>query len=118
MIKENIRDYFVNAMRFYAQLGKPSLEELNGILITNLGIPLPFENSVYYTGFNELNKNLLAEYEDMKAVIAAATSHITKYTTYYNALHYWILSLKTIEEINAIYFGVEIPDEFKSEVMK
>lgn len=69
MIKENIRDYFVNAMRFYAQLGKPSLEELNGILITNLGIPLPFENSVYYTGFNELNKNLLAEYEDMKAVI-------------------------------------------------
>jgi len=56
--------------------------------------------------------------EDMQTVIAAATSHITKYTTYYNALHYWILQMKDIDEITGVYFGIDIPDEFKSEVMK
>lgn len=56
--------------------------------------------------------------DDVESVIEAATNHIEKYTTYYNALHYWILSLNDIEEINNIYFGIEIPDEYKSEVLK
>lgn len=56
--------------------------------------------------------------EEINAIIAAATQFKIYHTTYYNALKTYINSLETIEEIAAIEYGVEIPEEYKSDVLK
>lgn len=56
--------------------------------------------------------------DEMQTIISKAYEHIAKCTTYFNSLKYWIESLKDIEEIKNVYFGIEIPDEYKSEVLK
>lgn len=56
--------------------------------------------------------------EELQQLMAAANKHKTYHTTYYNSLKNYINSLQTIEEIAAITYGIEIPDEYKSEVLK
>ena len=56
--------------------------------------------------------------EEIEQIVSAATTHKVYHTTYYNALKTYINALETIEEIAAIEYGVEIPDEYKSEVLK
>lgn len=56
--------------------------------------------------------------EDMKNIIAEAQKTITGLTTYFNSLKYWIEDLTDIDEINKIYFGVDIPADYQSEVLK
>ena len=55
---------------------------------------------------------------EIKTVVAAATQFKMYHTTYYNALKAYINSLNTIEEITAIYYGIELPEEFQSDVLK
>lgn len=55
---------------------------------------------------------------DMKSIISQAQKTITEYTTYFNSLKYWIEDLTDIEEINGVYFGIDIPQDYQSEVLK
>ena len=55
---------------------------------------------------------------EMNQIVAAATAFKIYQTTYYNALKNYINSLETIEEISAITYGIELPEEYKSEVLK
>ena len=56
--------------------------------------------------------------EEINEIVDAANSFKIYHTTYYNALKDYINSLETIEEISAITYGVEIPEEYKSNVLK
>lgn len=56
--------------------------------------------------------------EEINEIVEAANSFKIYHTTYYNALKDYINSLETIEEISAITYGVEIPEEYKSNVLK
>lgn len=56
--------------------------------------------------------------EEINQIIEAATAFKVQHTTYYNSLKTYINALETIEEISAITYGVEIPDEYKSDVLK
>lgn len=56
--------------------------------------------------------------EEIQQLMAAVNKYKTYHTTYYNSLKNYINSLQTIEEIAAITYGIEIPDEYKSEVLK
>lgn len=56
--------------------------------------------------------------EDMKNIIATAQKTITEYTTYFNSLKFWIEHMTDINEINKIYFGIDIPADYQSEVLK
>ena len=56
--------------------------------------------------------------EEMQAIITAAMQHVSYHTTYCNSLNMWIKDVGTVEEINAIYYGVEIPEIYQSEVLK
>ena len=47
-----------------------------------------------------------------------ATSFITYHTTYFNSLKQYVKSLTSIEEIASISYGIEIPEEFQSDVWK
>lgn len=55
---------------------------------------------------------------EITAIINQATIWKTYHTTYYNALKAYINSLETIEEISAITYGVELPEEYQTEVLK
>ena len=55
---------------------------------------------------------------DMQAIIAAALWHVSYHTTYCNALNMWIATCETAEDVQAIYYGADVPEEYQSEVLK
>lgn len=55
---------------------------------------------------------------DIHAIIDMASKHKTYHTTYYNSLKSYINSLSTMEEIAAITYGILIPNEYKTDVLK
>ena len=40
------------------------------------------------------------------------------HTTYFNSLKMYILSLDNIEDVGAVFYGMEIPVEYQSDVLK
>ena len=56
--------------------------------------------------------------EDAETIIETATIWKTYHITYFNSLKSYIDSLETVEEIGAITYGVRIPEEFESDVLK
>lgn len=56
--------------------------------------------------------------EDMLMVIETATSFKTYHTTYFNSLKTYITALENIEEIESLYYGIGIPEEYQSPVWK
>lgn len=56
--------------------------------------------------------------EEINQIAEAAAAFKVQHITYYNSLKTYINALETIEEISAITYGVEIPDEYKSDVLK
>ena len=54
---------------------------------------------------------------DMQAIIQAATWHVSYHTTYCNAINMWIADCQTVEEVQEIFYGAEVPEEYRSEVL-
>ena len=81
-------------------------------------------SSMIAQGANELSYHADGELcrfytpEEINEIISAGNAWKTYHTTYFNALKSYINSLETIEEISAITYGVDIPDEFKTDVLK
>lgn len=81
-------------------------------------------SSMIAQGANELSYHADGELcrfytpEEINEIINAGNAWKTYHTTYFNALKSYINSLETIEEISAITYGVDIPDEFKTDVLK
>ena len=52
---------------------------------------------------------------------AAETSlkatYVSYHTTYCNALNMWIAGCQTAEEVQQIFYGADVPDEYRSEVL-
>ena len=56
--------------------------------------------------------------EDMRMIIAEAMKWVSYHTTYCNSLNMWIAGAEIAEEVNKIYYGADIPEEYQSEVLK
>ena len=56
--------------------------------------------------------------EDMMKIITAAMEWVSYHTTYCNALNMWIAGAASKDEVNTIYYGADIPEEYQSEVLK
>lgn len=56
--------------------------------------------------------------EEMQAIITAAMRHVSYHTTYCNSLNMWIAGATTTEELNTIFYGADIPEEYQSQVLK
>lgn len=56
--------------------------------------------------------------EEMQTIITAAMEHVSYHTTYCNALNMWIIGCETAEELEGIFYGADIPEEYQSEVLK
>lgn len=57
-----------------------------------------------------------AEY--MQMIITAAMEWVSYHTTYCNSLNMWIAGAESKEEVNGIFYGADIPEEYQSEVLK
>ena len=55
---------------------------------------------------------------DIQLIVNTATALKTYHTTYVNALKMYVRSLDTIESILSIEYGVDLPEEFQSDVLK
>lgn len=56
--------------------------------------------------------------EDIMILYQAMEGSQLFHTTYFNSLKMYIKSLTTLEEINAVTYGMEIPIEYQSEVLQ
>lgn len=56
--------------------------------------------------------------EDMTAITKKATAVVTYYNTYFNSLKMYIKAIDSIEVVSSIYYGIEIPEEYQSIVLK
>ena len=56
--------------------------------------------------------------EDMTKIIETAMKFVSYHTTYCNSLNAWIKGVKTTDDIVVIQYGAEIPDKYKSQVLK
>lgn len=72
------------------------------------------ETEIPYHGTNELCKYYSAE--DISMILEEGERFKNYNILYFNSLKNYIKSLENTREIDAIEYGIEIPDEFKSEV--
>ena len=56
--------------------------------------------------------------EDITAILNAATSWKTYHVTYNNSLKMYINALDNISDISAITYGIEIPVDYQSDVLR
>lgn len=55
---------------------------------------------------------------DMALITAAAMEYVTWHVTYFRDLRIYIRSLDSADAVNAITYGIEIPQEYQSEPLK
>lgn len=56
--------------------------------------------------------------EDMKKITDSCAAWVTYHVTYFRDLRIYILSLTDKEDVQAITYGVSLPEEYQSEVLK
>jgi len=56
--------------------------------------------------------------EEINAIVNTATMFKTYHTTYYNGLKAYINSLDNIEDISEITYGIDLPEEYQTDVWK
>ncbi len=55
---------------------------------------------------------------DMGLITQTAMSYVTYHVTYFRDLRIYIRSLETKEEVNSVFYGMPIPEEFSSQPLK
>ena len=55
---------------------------------------------------------------DMQTIITAAMQHVSYHTTYCNAINMWIAGCESTDEIQKIYYGADVPEQYQSAVLK
>lgn len=55
---------------------------------------------------------------DIQKLISTAMSFVSYHTTYCNSLNMWIKNETDSSTISSIYYGIEIPEKYQSEVFK
>lgn len=53
----------------------------------------------------------------MQTIIQEAMWHVSYHTTYCNALNMWIAGCQENEEVEEIFYGADVPGEYRSEVL-
>lgn len=89
-------------------------DQLN--LITLQSMVLSGQASVPYHADDEPCRFFSAA--DIQTVLTGATNHITYHESYFNSLKAYINSLDAIEDIKDIGYGMNIPTEYQTEVLK
>ena len=89
-------------------------DQLN--LITLQSMIVAGETSIPYHADGELCRYYSVE--DISTVMDSATAHKTFHVTYFNSLKVYINALDNITDISAVQYGVNIPEEYQSDILK
>lgn len=89
-------------------------DQLN--LITLSSMVAAGETVIPYHADGELCKGY--SIEDITTIINTATSFKTYHVTYFNSLKVYIDSMNDINEVNNVVYGIDIPEEYQSDVLK
>lgn len=89
-------------------------DQLN--LITLSSMVAAGETVIPYHADGELCKGYSVE--DITTIINTATSFKTYHVTYFNSLKVYIDSMNDINEVNNVVYGIDIPEEYHSDVLK
>ena len=89
-------------------------DQLN--LITLSTMASAGETNIPYHADGELCKMFSAE--DINTIINTATAFKTYHITYFNSLKVYINALESMSDVTAITYGVSIPVEYQSDVLK
>ena len=89
-------------------------DQLN--LITLLAMVQNGETNIPYHADGELCRYFSVQ--DILAITNTATAFKTYHVTYYNSLKSYIESLETVEAISAVTYGIPLPEEYQSDILK
>ena len=56
--------------------------------------------------------------KDMQIITSTAMAYVSYHTTYCNAVNMWIAGCETTDEIQQIYYGADVPEQYQSDVLK
>ena len=56
--------------------------------------------------------------KDMQIITSTAMAFVSYHTTYCNAVNMWISGTQSTEEIQQIYYGADVPEQYQSDVLK
>ena len=56
--------------------------------------------------------------KDMQIITSTAMAYVSYHTTYCNAVNMWIAGCETVDEIQQIYYGADVPETYQSDVLK
>lgn len=71
-------------------------------------------NHVPFHASGELFRYFSAD--DIRLIAESANEHKTKHVVYHNSLKNWVLSMTKSSELSGVYYGIDIPREYCSEV--
>lgn len=54
----------------------------------------------------------------MQIITSTAMAYVSYHTTYCNAVNMWIAGCETADEIQQIYYGADVPEQYQSDVLK
>lgn len=89
-------------------------DQLN--LITLSSMVAAGETAIPYHADGELCRYYSVE--DITKIMDAATAHTIYHVTYCNSLKVYIESLGTIEDVHGVEYGIDIPEEYQSDILK
>lgn len=89
-------------------------DQLN--LITLSSMAAAGEAYIPYHADGELCRMFTAD--DINKMVVAATEFKTFHTTYFNSLKVYINSMDSIDKVASVEYGVSIPEEYQSDVLK
>ena len=93
-----------------------SLTTQDQINLITLSALAETQELIPYHADNEICKFYTAA--EIKSIVAAATQFKMYHTTYYNALKNYINHLDNITDIAAVSYGMKLPEEYQSDVLK
>ena len=56
--------------------------------------------------------------EDITTIVNKATEYITYHTTYHNSLKAYVKSLRSVNTIAKVEYGMDVPEKYQSDVLK
>lgn len=86
-----------------------------------LGLSTSVDAGLPQIHWHEANEEKHCEYyspEDMLSINTAAMSFVAYHVTYFRSLRIYIRSLQTKDEIEAVTYGMAIPEEYQGQVLK
>ena len=89
-------------------------DQLN--LITLQSMIVAGETAIPYHADGELCRYYTVE--DISIVMDSATAHKTFHVTYFNSLKVYINALDNITDVSSVQYGMDIPEEYQSDILK